>query len=164
MAIDLDKKDVEILKTLRKDSRTPMGMIGENNGMSKATVSRRVARMEEEGLIQKYSLKMDHEKFNIMRSMVQIQIMGAPVSMVIEGLKNIEEIRRIFKTFGDHNLICEVYTNSVDELYEMVQSKILKMPSVRNVEVDVIVGEDIMHENADLIHYENKMKEEGPWD
>ena len=49
MAYRLDKKDVEILKMLKKDSRTPMGLIGNKLEISKATVSRRVASMEEDG-------------------------------------------------------------------------------------------------------------------
>ena len=60
MAYRLDKKDVEILKMLKKDSRTPMGLIGNKLEISKATVSRRVASMEEDGTITKYSLDIDH--------------------------------------------------------------------------------------------------------
>ena len=63
--------------------------------------------------------------------------MGSPASIIIEQLRSFEEISHIYKTFGDHNILCEVYTRNVDELYEMIQTKMLKMPSVRNVEVDI---------------------------
>ena len=43
----IDRKDVEILKRLKTDSRTPMGIIGNKMDISKATVSRRVARMDD---------------------------------------------------------------------------------------------------------------------
>ena len=68
MATSLDRKDVEVLKMLRKDSRTPMGIVGENLGISKATVSRRVAGMEEDGMITKYSLEIDIASLGIMKS------------------------------------------------------------------------------------------------
>ena len=50
MAELIDRKDVEILKRLKVDSRTPMGSIGNKLNISKATVSRRVARMEDENI------------------------------------------------------------------------------------------------------------------
>jgi|GEM_PF-416621 len=153
MSDDRDIKDIEILKMLRIDSRTPMGVIGDAMNISKATVSRRIAKMENDGIITNYSLSLDANKIGLMKSMVMLQIISNPVSVVIEQLKPIKEIRNIYKSFGDHHLVCEIYTKSVDELYELIQTKLLKMPSVRNVEVDILV-EKIPHNiNADLEIY-----------
>ena len=159
MADDLDKKDIEILKMLRVDSRTPMGIIGDKLDISKATVSRRVASMEENGTITKYSLDIDLTSMGVMKSLVAMQIVGSPATVIIEQLKGYEEIGHIYKTFGDHNLVCEVYTHNVDELYEMIQTKMLKMPSVRNVEVDILLEGVDMNENADLKLYEKGIRE-----
>jgi Lrp/AsnC family transcriptional regulator for asnA, asnC and gidA len=153
MSGGLDKKDVDILKKLRVDSRTPLGVIGDSLGTSKATVSRRVAKMEDDRTIVRYSLDVDTSKIGVMKSLVSMQIVGNPVSVVIDQLKLYPEIGFIYKTFGDHNIVCEVYTRNVDELYEMIQTKLLKMPSVRNVEVDIIVEGVTMNENADLDLY-----------
>ena len=159
MAANLDRKDVEVLKMLRKDSRTPMGIVGEKLGISKATVSRRVAGMEEDGMITKYSLDIDIASLGIMKSLVAMQIVGSPASIIIEQLRGYDEIGHIYKTFGDHNLVCEVYTHNVDELYEMIQTKMLKMPSVRNVEVDILLEGMEMNENADLKLFEKSLKD-----
>jgi len=153
MADGLDARDIEILKMLRKDSRTPMGTIGEVLGMSKATVSRRISRMEEKGIITGYSLSLDCTALGLMKSMVALQIIGNPVSVVIELLNGIEEIRNIYKSFGDHHLVCEVYTNSVDDLYELIQTRLLKMPSIRNVEVDILVEKTPRNMYADIDMY-----------
>lgn len=159
MADDLDRKDVEILKMLKNDSRTPMGIIGENLGISKATVSRRIASMEDNGTISGYSLNVNHSSMGVMKSLVSMQIANNPVDVVIGQLKEIEEIGYIYKTFGDHNLVCEVYTHSFDELYNLIQTKILKNPAVRNVEIDVIVEGMKMNENADFRIVEKDLKE-----
>ena len=159
MADDLDKKDIEILKMLRVDSRTPMGIIGDKLDISKATVSRRVASMEEDGTIKKYSLDIDLTSMGVMKSLVAMQIVGSPATVIIDQLRGYEEIGHIYKTFGDHNLVCEVYTHNVDELYEMIQTKMLKMPSVRNVEVDILLEGVDMNENADLKLYEKDIRE-----
>ncbi|MBE6525778.1 MAG: Lrp/AsnC family transcriptional regulator [Candidatus Methanomethylophilaceae archaeon] len=149
----LDTKDVEILKALRKDSRTPMGEIGDSVKTSKATVSRRISKMEEDSVITGYSLETDPSKLGVMKSLIQMQIIGTPVSVVIEQLRAYPEIAVIYKSFGDHNIICEAYTRNVDELYEMIQTKLLKMPSVRNVEVDVLIEKMPININSDLDIY-----------
>ena len=159
MAYSLDKKDVEILKMLRKDSRTPMGIIGNKLEISKATVSRRVASMEEGKMITKYSLDIDHASMGLMRSIVMLQIVGSPASIIIEQLRGFDEISHIYKTFGDHNILCEVYTRNVDELYEMIQTRMLKMPSVRTVEVDILLESEDINDNADLKLFEKGLKE-----
>ena len=159
MAELIDRKDVEILKRLKVDSRTPMGSIGNKLNISKATVSRRVARMEDENIIRKYSMDVDLTSMGIMKSLVMIQVVGTPTAVIIDQLRDYEEIGGIYKTFGDHNIICEIYTKNVDEIYEMIQSKLLKMPSVRNVEVDVLIGEETLNENGDLKLYEKGLKE-----
>ena len=78
-----------------------------------------------------------------------------PVSVIIEQLRSYTEISTVYKAFGDHNIVCEVFTRNVDELYEMIQSKLLKMPSVRNVEVDILVESIPLNVNADLDLYNN---------
>lgn len=158
MSDGLDHRDIEILRMLRTDSRTPMGTIGERMGISKATVSRRIARMEESGIIKGYCLAVDPNHLGIMRSIVALQIIGNPVSVVIDMLKEIREIRSIYKSFGDHHLVCEVYTDNVDDLYELIQTRLLKMPSIRNVEVDILVDKIDNNRNADLeIYAEHSM-------
>ncbi len=149
----LSSKDVEILRSLRTDCRRPMGLVGEDVGVSKATVSRRVSKLEEDGIIKGYDLNVDSNKIGIMKAMVAIQIVGSPVSIVIEQLQTYREISTIYKSFGDHNIVCLVYARSVDDLYDMIQTKLLKMPSVRNVEVDILVNEMRVNPNSDLEIY-----------
>jgi len=149
MTEEIDAKDVEILETLRKDSRTSMGYIGIDLGISKATVSRRIAKLEDERVIMNHSLEVDPSKLNVLKSLLYLQVSG-PVSVVIEALKKFEGVRHIYKSFGDHNLIAELYTKSVDELYELIQTQVLSMPIIQNVQVDVIVDRTVVDENADL--------------
>ena len=154
----LDQKDIEILKSMKFDSRKPMGTVGENLGISKATVSRRVAKMEEEGLIRKYCLDIDHGKMGVMKSLVAVQIMGVPVSVVIENLKAHKEVGYVYKTFGDHHIVFEMYTKNVDDLYDFIQARLLNMPAVRNVEVDVLVERTSFNDNPELHVYESEIK------
>lgn len=154
----LDSRDVEILKEMKADSRKPMGTVGDAHGISKATVSRRVARMEEEGIIRGYRIDIDCGRIGVMKSLVSVQIMGAPVSVIMDQLRDNKEIGYVYKTFGDHNVVFEMYTKNVDELYDFIQVKLLKMPAVRNVEVDILVERTSMNDNPEFHVYETKVR------
>jgi DNA-binding Lrp family transcriptional regulator len=153
MSEEMDEKDADILEMLRKDSRTPMGQIGDSLGISKATVSRRIARMEEDKVITCHSLELDPSKLNVLRSLLGIQVIGSSIPLVIENLSKQKEIRYIYKAFGDHHLVCEVYTKDVNELYSMIQSVLLDNPSIKSIEVDALVERVSVNENADIQLY-----------
>ncbi len=159
MTDPIDSKDVQILQKFKKDSRMPMGIIGKSMNVSKATVSRRVSKMEEDRIIRNYSIDIDLSSLGVMKSLVSIQVIGSPVNEVVDTLKQLKEIGDIYKTFGDHNIVCEVYTRNVNELYEMIQSKILTIYSVKNVQVDAIIEKLTLHESADLNLYNDILKE-----
>lgn len=159
MTDQIDGKDVEILRKFKRDSRMPMGIIGKDMNISKATVSRRVSKMEEDRVIRGYSIDVDLSPMGVMKSFVSIQVIGSPVNEVIDMLKELKEIGDIYKTFGDHNIVCEVYTRNVNELYEMIQSKILTIYSVKNVQVDAIIEKLTLHESADLNLYSSMLEE-----
>jgi DNA-binding Lrp family transcriptional regulator len=153
MSEEMDEKDADILEMLRKDSRTPMGQIGDSLGISKATVSRRIARMEEDKVITAHSLELDPSKLNVLRSILGIQVIGSTIPLVIENLSKQKEIRHIYKAFGDHHLVCEVYTKDVNALYSMIQSVLLENPSIKSIEVDALVERVSVNENADIQLY-----------
>ena len=72
-----------------------------------------------------------------------------PSDLVIEELRKFEEVQSIYKVFGDHNLLCEIYAGC-RTLYELIQSKILKIPAILNVEVDILIEKIVLNPDAEL--------------
>jgi len=58
----VDRTDVRILEVLISDARLSYRQIGKRVGVSAATVMTRVRRLEQEGIIKRYSAMFDHEK------------------------------------------------------------------------------------------------------
>ncbi len=146
----MDDTDLKILKMLRDNSRESLGKISEVLGISKATVSRRLARIEQEGYITGYTTITNPGKLGVMKGIISLEIMGTAVNAVIEQLRSFKEIESVMRVFGDHGLICIAYSRSVDSLYELIQNQILNIPNVHNVEVDIVIDRMIINPNAEL--------------
>lgn len=146
----MDHTDVSILKCLRANSRTSLGKIAEELDISKATVSRRLSRMEEDGYVSRYTMETRPSKLGLMKAQISLQLTGTAVNSVIEELKGFCEIESVMRTFGDHNLLCSIYTTSVDELYDLIQDRLIKIPNIKNVEVDIIIDVVTTNPNAEL--------------
>ena len=82
--------------------------------------------------------------------MISIQIEGTFVNEVIDPIRSFPEIAAVSKVFGDYSLICEAYTRSVDELYQLIQERIVKLPNIRNVDVSIIISTEASHFTPDL--------------
>ncbi|HII99951.1 MAG TPA: Lrp/AsnC family transcriptional regulator [Candidatus Methanomethylophilaceae archaeon] len=149
----MDSKDFEILKCLRSDSRVSMGAIAEKLGISKATVSRRLSRMEKEGIITGYSVDINPSKLGLMRALLSIEVIGSSVNTVIAEIRVFPEVSAIYKSFGDQNIVVELLTSSVDSLYELIQDKFLSIPNIYNVEVDILVEKIEIDPNSDIKMY-----------
>lgn len=146
----MDETDLKILKMLRTNSRESFGNIADKLEISKATVSRRTSRLEADRYISGYTTVLNPSKVGLMKALISLEIVGSAINSVIEELKKFEEIEFIHKVFGDHNLVCKVYTKSVDSLYLLIQGKILAIPNVHNVEVDIFVERIALNPNADM--------------
>jgi len=146
----VDQVDLKILRMLRANARESFGNIAYALQISKATVSRRISRLETEGYIAGYTTVTNPSKVGLMRALISLEIVGSAINSVIEELKNFEEIESIYKVFGDHSLVCEVYTKSVDGLYLLIQGKILAIPNIHNVEVDILIERMTLNPNAGL--------------
>jgi len=144
----MDVIDLEILRMLRKNAREGLGAIADHLGVSKATVSRRISRLEEAGYVNAYTMQMNTAKIGLMRALIGLQVVGSPLTAVIDELKKFPGIQYVYKVFGDHSLICEVYSTSVDSLYDLIQDKIVNIASVQRVEVDILIERIPINEDA----------------
>jgi DNA-binding Lrp family transcriptional regulator len=144
----MDTTDLEILRMLRKNAREGLSNIAERLGVSKATVSRRITRLEEEGFVNAYTMQVNTAKIGLMRALIGLQVVGVPLTTVIDELRKYSGIQYVYKVFGDHSLICEVYSTSVDNLYDLIQDKIVNIPNVQRVEVDIMIERIPMNEDA----------------
>lgn len=100
---NLDETDLKIVRLLSEDARRPFSEIAERVGLSPPAVSDRVARLEEQGVIRRFTLDLDRTK---LQSRVPI-ILGLDaqpehVEHVYEELIELDGTEHVFLTFDGH--------------------------------------------------------------
>jgi len=93
----IDETDRRILAVLLEDARTSMRSIAEQVGVALGTVSNRVRRMEEFGVIQGYDVRIDAEKVGW--NMTVLCALRIEKGQLMEVQRRIAEDSRVFAIY-----------------------------------------------------------------
>lgn len=100
----MDVLDGKILEMLKINARESFATIGKEVGLSAPAIGKRVRQMEEEGIIEGYSLKVNHEKLGIETKAYITLVMHRGPEGTSHGIKQIramEEVQRCDRITGD---------------------------------------------------------------
>ena len=151
-----DSIDVKILDILRLDGRASIRDIAAELGVSPATVSRKIKRMEEENVIKAYvSIIEDEELGKGSRAVLLVRTSGEKdQSEVIEKISNMDDICNVFLTMGNYDLILTACTINESEIYNIIK-RIRALEGILWVDFASIVARrkvlsTLIHENTKI--------------
>ncbi|EDP70023.1 probable transcription regulator protein [Flavobacteriales bacterium ALC-1] len=100
----MDALDKKILEMLQINARESFAHIGKEVGLSAPAIGKRVRQMEDEGVIEGYALRVNHEKLGIETkayiTLVMHQTLTA-TSNALEKIRAMEEVQRCDRITGD---------------------------------------------------------------
>jgi len=101
--VELDDTDLNILELLAEDSRRPYSEIADRVGVSPPTVSDRVDRLEELGVIERFTLDIDRSALRDgVGVLVDIHLEPGAEREVLEELAAVECVQHVFATADAH--------------------------------------------------------------
>lgn len=121
----IDEVDENILKVLSARCRTPATVIANKLGISSSTVQRRIARLEESGVIIGYKAQIDYDRLGYPQYRLLFKLTDSSPK-VIAGLKKetlasgIVQSTSRYLGMGDLDLRCN--TRSLDELTNFIDT------------------------------------------
>ncbi|MFN1834453.1 Lrp/AsnC family transcriptional regulator [Balneola sp. MJW-20] len=123
----LDEIDVAILKHLQENGRAQRNTIAELVGLSVPSVSERMKKLEEKGLIQGYNAILDSRAFNFdITAFIFVQVDGSEnYNIFVEKVMDEEEILECHSITGDGSHFLKVRTKntaSFERLLSRIQS------------------------------------------
>ena len=117
---DLDRK---ILALLRDDARLPIASLAAALGISRTTVRARMERMEANGTISGYGVRLGGaDDTDTIRAIAMIEVEGRVTDRVARALSGLPQVRALYSTNGRWDLVAEIETASLPEFDEALRS------------------------------------------
>ncbi|HIQ03180.1 MAG TPA: Lrp/AsnC family transcriptional regulator [Desulfurococcales archaeon] len=129
----IDEKDKEILEILKSNSRISYSDIARMVGISDVAVIKRVKKLEQLGVIRRYTVILDPRKlgYNAI-SITGIDVDSEHIFKVISYLRERDYTKYIALTSGDHSVIVVIWATNNEELAR-IHDEISRLPGVKRV-------------------------------
>jgi len=130
----LDERDARIIEMLEEDGRKTFKEIAEALNVSEAAVRKRVQVLLRNGVIKKFTIKVDHTKIG-MNTVAIVGIDVDPTRLLDTAQKLCEskEIRCVATSSGDHMIMLEIWAQNGRELTKLISEKIGTLEGVKRV-------------------------------
>ena len=118
----MDATDQQLLSLLRKDARTSVAILARKLGVSRGTVTNRVTRMEDEGIIVGYTVRLRPDaQPNEIRAWMSVAVEGNETRAVIGSLLGEPGVATLHDTNGRWDLLAELRAANLAELSQVLE-------------------------------------------
>ncbi len=112
---------MRLLRILYEDARTSIADIARQLSMSSPSVSERLRRLKEAGVIRAFTLEVDPKLLGYALSFyIRIRPLPGQLSKAVSVIKEIEEIVECDRVTGDDCFIAKVHVGSTEELEKII--------------------------------------------
>ena len=118
----MDATDQQLLSLLRKDARASIATLAQKLGVSRGTVTNRITRLEDAGIIVGYTVRLrpDAEP-NEIRAWMSIAVEGNETRAVIANLLGEPGVASLHDTNGRWDLLAELRAANLSELSQVLE-------------------------------------------
>ena len=124
---NLDEKDKKIIEMLFENSRRPYHEIADKVGLSESTVRKRVIKLQEGGIIEKFTIKICREDERcIYAFLTLIPKNESEIKELLRETVILPQCEEVFKLDGRCGILIKVNvpdTNELDAILEMFRSR-----------------------------------------
>ena len=132
--MDMDSKDWDILRLLQKDGRATAADIAERVHLSASSVSRRIARLENEKVITGYTAQVDQQKVGYeLTVMVEISLdsqSDEAFTAFEAAVAKVSAVHSCFLMSGEMDYLLRVVARNIEDFERIHRRVLASLPHV----------------------------------
>jgi len=140
MSIELDDVDRHILSVLQENCKLPLGRIGERVGLSAPSVTERIKKLEESGVIRGYTAILDARQLGKdITAFIGVFVDHPKLIGKFEWeIARFEDVQECHHVTGEYTLLLKIKTENTSTL-EALLGKIRSLEGVARTETSVVL-------------------------
>jgi Lrp/AsnC family transcriptional regulator for asnA, asnC and gidA len=125
--------NLELVKKLKENARISYVELAKYFGVSETAIRKRIRKLENEGVIIRYTVDVDPKKIGFAASaLIGIDIKPEKYIKTIEMLKKMKEVVSLCSSSGDHMILLEYWFKDLKELSQFIKN-LEKMDGITRV-------------------------------
>lgn len=132
----LDKFDIAILRALQKNARASLQEVSDSVGLTTSPCWARIKRLEETGVIEGYTVKINAEKVGRPEQLiVQLTLNKHTDAAITEFTKHLEAIPEVVEAYlvsGDYDYVLRLSVRDTRDYERLLRQKLYKIPGLRH--------------------------------
>ncbi len=118
----MDSTDLQLMGLLRQDARAPVAALAKKLGVSRGTVTNRIRRLEDDGVITGYTVQLRPDaQGDRIAAWMSIAVEGNQTRAVIATLLGEPGVAALHDTNGRWDLLAELRAANLGELAEVLE-------------------------------------------
>ncbi|MBY8992662.1 MAG: Lrp/AsnC family transcriptional regulator [Candidatus Lokiarchaeota archaeon] len=134
MSKKLDLLDHKIIEELKNNSRISFSDISQKIDKTEATVRRRVKKLREDGIITRFTIDFNIDSKQSISATIKAIPDFKDIKRILKQLRDIEEIKHIWRLSGDCGLLMKVDISTIDKFNPLIEEKISQIQGIKIVE------------------------------
>ena len=144
--LKLDDVDLKIIKLLLQDSMVPVTKIAGYLGLHPSTITYRVRKLKESGVIKKFTVSIDWRKLGKeVEAALLISCSPKNFAAVTSTLTNMEEVRELHTITGFSDILAMVTLTNMVEYKDFIEKKLGAIPEINSFQAGIVL-EDFKEE------------------
>ncbi|WP_049969485.1 HTH-type transcriptional regulator Lrp [Haladaptatus cibarius] len=142
--------DAKLVNELLGDGRASLRSLAEKLDVSVTTISNHLADLEERGVIQGYSPRVDYDALGYdVTAVVQLKVEGNALPEVTDRLQDHDQMISVYEVTGDYDIIAIGKFTDTDGMNEQIK-KLLIDPDIKESNTSVVLNAASEHEQFKL--------------
>ena len=141
--LHLDETDLRILRARQADGSLSVTEIAARAGLSQSPCSRRIARLQEAGVVRGKQTVLDARMLGFdMLVILRIKLQGHERGLLEafkKAAREIPEIQIALLVLGDFDFYLRIIVRDIDHYQQLLQGKLVSLPGVREMQSSVIL-------------------------